>query len=217
MATQYIDFHTHRLPSQDVIALRSYSVGMDNMPEPIVDAEHTTAGVHPWHILHTNLDHAMDILRQLNIVAIGEIGLDYAIDTNRELQTEVFEQQLDIAHSRSLPVVIHCVRAFEDVIRLLVKYKIEHVVFHSFTGNKTQLKRVVDAGYYVSLSPVSLGSAKTIEAVKATDRIYEYMFLETDDSNELIENIYERCAKLLNTTTQQLKENIYRNYITFFE
>lgn len=217
MTTRYIDFHTHRLPSQDIIALRSYSVGVDNMPEPIVDAEHTTAGIHPWDILRIHINNAMDSLRQINVVAIGEIGLDYTIATNRELQTEIFERQLNIAYLRSLPVVIHCVRAFEDVMRLLAKYKIRRAVFHSFTGNKMQLKRVVDAGYYVSLSPASLGSAKTVDAIKITDGSYARMFLETDNSEQFITDIYERCAMLLNTSTELLKENIYRNYITFFK
>ena len=102
-------------------------------------------GIHPWQAEEHPFDSAMFHGAEL----IGEIGLDYACDVDKKIQEELFCKQLVLAKEMGLPVVIHSVRAFEDVLKLLLKYKLEKVVFHGFIGSVEQAKRAVDKGFFL--------------------------------------------------------------------
>ena len=83
---------------------------------------------------------AEDLLQRLvqDIVAIGEIGLDYSEGMPpRELQQAVFRAQLKLARNANLPVIIHCRRAFADLVRILTEERVQEVggVMHAFSGS----------------------------------------------------------------------------------
>ncbi|MDR2893928.1 MAG: TatD family hydrolase [Alistipes sp.] len=152
--------------------------------------------------------------------AIGEIGIDAAIreaagGMKIENQRAAFAAQLEIAERHSLPVVLHCVRAFEAVMEIVAEYSLPGVLFHGFVGLPEQAARAVGAGYYLSFGPRSLSSPRTVEAMRAVPP--ERMFLETDAENVDIDDVYTRVAGLLGTPREELVEQLCHNYKTFFK
>lgn len=107
-------------------------------------------GVHPWYvsnypdieILKTNL---IDEINKYKPDFIGEIGLDY-LKPNLEIQKEYFICQLLIAKKFNLPVVIHCVHAYNDIITLLKQHKIAKGIIHAFNANSTIANQLTTLG-----------------------------------------------------------------------
>ena len=116
-----------------------------------------TAGLHP-HVADTWSDRVRRDLEKLldaGAVAVGETGLDFHYDHSpRDVQRNVFTEQLALANTRDLPVVVHSREADEDTLDLIEASGIaaERVVLHSFSGSVAMLERAIEAGAYVSFS-----------------------------------------------------------------
>ena len=76
-----------------------------------------TVGIHPWQALVGDISAIEDSITTAD--AVGEIGLDFACSVPREEQMRIFRAQLTLAEQHQKPVVLHCVRAFEEVMRIL--------------------------------------------------------------------------------------------------
>ncbi|MDE7069796.1 MAG: TatD family hydrolase [Alistipes sp.] len=176
--------------------------------------EPTFGGVHPWQAAER---FDAEALRRAvgDAQMVGEIGLDYACGVDRELQMRLFRAQLRLAEELRRPVVIHCVKAFEQVMRELRSYRLRAVVFHGFIGSAEQAARAVDAGYYLSFGARAFRSPRTVEALRRTP--LDRLFAETDDSGEPIGEIYRRIAQIIGIDTERLEEEILRNYRKIFE
>lgn len=90
--------------------------------------------------------------------AVGEIGLDYHYDLSpRDVQRDVFRQQIRLARARRLPIVIHSREAEADTFDILAEESAAEVggVFHCFTGDRPMARRALDAGFYISLSGIA--------------------------------------------------------------
>ena len=169
-----------------------------------------TLGVHPWHAL--NGDISAVEAGAVEVDAIGEVGLDFACDVPRERQISLFRAQLAIAERVGKPVVLHCVRAFEEVMKILSEHRLSAVIFHGFIGSKEQAQRAVSEGYYLSFGERTFHSPKTVEAMRSTP--LSHLFVETDESTTPIEEIYTKIAALRGISTTELsiatKENFSR-------
>lgn len=97
------------------------------------------------------------IARQPLARAVGEIGLDYHYDyAPRDAQQQVLRAQVRVARELGLPVVIHSREAEDDTFSILAEEQAAEVggVFHCFTGDRAMARRVLDAGYYLSLAGI---------------------------------------------------------------
>ena len=116
-------------------------------------------------------------------VAVGEIGLDYTFaEVPRGVQEEAFRGQLRLAVAHGLPVLIHCRRAFPDLLRILREEGIERVggVMHAFSGSPEIARACLDLGLYISVAgTVTYGNAvRPVELVRQMP--LESLLLETD-------------------------------------
>jgi len=94
-------------------------------------------------------------IRAGEVVAVGEVGLDYYYEhSNREIQKEFVKRYFDLACAVNLPVVIHCRgdEAFRDLF--CFKQSIS-AVLHCFTGTTAQAKQAMERGWYVSISGIA--------------------------------------------------------------
>ena len=174
------------------------------------------AGVHPSSTAELDEEKFAElrVLAQSGkIVAIGEIGLDY-LRPDREAQLRIFEGQLRLAEAAGKPVVLHCVKAFEETMRLLKQFRLRAVIFHGFIGSPEQAARAVAAGYYLSFGSRALRSPRTVRALGSIPT--QRLFLETDDTPATIESVYATAARLLGMPLDRLKETIYNNYLHIF-
>ena len=171
-----------------------------------------TVGIHPWHA--TDGDISAIEFAAVAADAIGEIGLDFACDTPHEEQIAIFRAQLAIAERLEKPVVLHCVKAFEEVMRILRNYSLKAVIFHGFIGSVEQAQRAVAQGYYLSFGERTFRSPKTIEALRSTP--LSHLFVETDESTTPIEEIYARIAELRGLPVAELTAATEENFALIF-
>jgi TatD DNase family protein len=91
---------------------------------------------------------------------IGEIGLDFSIEglKTKELQLDSFEKILQIVSNKQKILSIHSRRAEKEVLELLIKHNISNAIFHWYSGSKSILLKILDAGYYFSINPSMINS-----------------------------------------------------------
>ncbi|MCL1146423.1 TatD family hydrolase [Shewanella marinintestina] len=118
----------------------------------------STAGVHPHHASEWNLD-SVNAIRQLAtapcVVAIGECGLDYNRDFSpRDIQRQVFADQLALAVELNMPVLMHERDAHADFLAILKEYRpqLPAALLHCFTGNKASLEAYIEQDLYLGVT-----------------------------------------------------------------
>ncbi|NPA79772.1 MAG: TatD family hydrolase [Thermotogae bacterium] len=147
------------------------------------DGVYAVVGLHPYEAERYDegtLARLETLLGLPEVVAVGEIGLDYYRGPDdRKAQRELFIAQISLAERYSLPVVLHVRDAFEDTLAIVGDFPNVPFVFHSFSGDARMLERVVaEANRYVSFS----GMITFLGHVRAAARISprERTFVETD-------------------------------------
>lgn len=164
------------------------------------------------------------------IVAIGEIGLDYHYDDyDKEKQINLFEEQLKIAEKYNKPVIVHTRDALEDTISILKKYPKVKGVIHCFTGSLETANIFIKMGYKLGFGGVTtFKNAKIKEVIKKIDK--SAILLETDSpyltpepnrgkTNEP-SNIYyiaDFISKELNITIDELSKLTKENVASTFD
>ena len=171
-----------------------------------------TVGIHPWHALDNDLSAIEPAVADVD--AIGEIGLDYACDVPREVQITLFRAQLALAERYEKAVVLHCVRAFEEVMKVLAEYRLKAVIFHGFIGSVEQAQRAITQGFYLSFGERTFRSPKSIEAMRSTP--LSQLFVETDESTTPIEKIYAQLAELRGISVAELIAATEENFRRIF-
>ena len=142
-----------------------------------------SAGVHPHEAKALDaavLGEIARLCREPEVVALGEIGLDYYYDrSEREVQREAFRRQLALARELDLPVVIHSRDAAQDTLEIVREYRPRGVV-HCFSYSAEQAREYVELGMYLGFTGVVTfpNAKKPLEAAAAVplDRI----LIETD-------------------------------------
>jgi len=131
------------------------------------------------------------------LVAIGEIGLDYYWDkTYKEEQQEVLRRQLFLARELNLPVILHNREATEDILRIVREVQMSNVqsqipnlrgVFHCFNGSKETAQQILNMGFYLGIGGVltfkncKLGETLSeLSALHSPSSILNRLLLETD-------------------------------------
>ncbi|MBI4654266.1 MAG: YchF/TatD family DNA exonuclease [Nitrospirae bacterium] len=154
-----------------------------------LSAEHSeiylSVGIHPHNTKSLNEDvynEIRDWLKHPNVVAIGEIGLDYHyMHSPKETQIDAFKKQLAIAKDSGLPVIVHSREAKDDTMRILKEaaHGISGVL-HCFSGNIDMAKNAMEMGFYISIAgPVTFQNAKNLKEI-ARFIPDEYLLIETD-------------------------------------
>lgn len=210
----YINIHSHE-PDTNNLTIQSLSKSF----ERTAGSGYYSVGLHPWFIdplkWETDLANLKKTLQLHSVVAIGECGLDRLCKTDYMLQQQVFEAQVQLANETKKPLILHVVRAHEDVLRILNLCKnTMPFVFHGFNKNKTIAQKILDAGGYLSFGK-AVDQATVANIVKhiATDRF----FLETDDAPVSIAAIYETVARIRNISVEALSLQIQKNTAQIFK
>jgi TatD DNase family protein len=140
-------------------------------------------GLHPCSVTEgyeKELDIVTEYLRQRKFLAIGEIGLDFYWDkTFTQQQYASFHQQINIALENDLPIVIHSRNAIDECIEVVKEHPGINGVFHCFSGNEEQAKKIIDLDFMLGIGGVvtfkNAGLDKVIEKIGLS-----HVILETD-------------------------------------
>jgi TatD DNase family protein len=140
-----------------------------------------TAGLHPHEAKH-GVDTIVPFIDDPNVIAIGECGLDYYYDHSpRDAQRLAFAAQIQLAHERSLPLVIHTRDAWQETFDILdAEGTPERTIFHCFTGGPDEAAQCLRRGAYLSFSGIV--TFKTATELHEAARLcpIERMLAETD-------------------------------------
>ncbi len=139
-----------------------------------------TLGIHPTEEISINsLKFIEENLSNKKIVGIGEIGLDYYWNKNKEEQIDKFIKQLDLALKYNKPVVIHSREATNDTYEILKNYPSLKKDIHCFSGSLEMAKNYIKINSYLGIGGVlTFKNSKLKEVIKEID--LKYLLLETD-------------------------------------
>ncbi|MBA4240727.1 MAG: hydrolase TatD [Sphingobacteriaceae bacterium] len=208
----YINIHTHHLSKDNGVFLFNNRFGFDK--EQYFE-KYFSVGIHPWDAdLQISILELEKIIQHSNCLAIGECGLDKLIDIDLELQKRIFISQLDLAVKYQKPMIIHCVKAFDELIEICQSYHLKiPLIIHGFNKSQQLLQQLINKGFYISLHH-SVFDKVDYDFFNIP---LEKIFLETDNNESiLIEDVYEKAAVCFQIQEDDLKEKIYTNFTALF-
>lgn len=170
------------------------------------------------------------ILVAREVVAVGEIGLDYHYDNVDEAaQQALFVKQIELANTYGYPLLIHMRDATKDTLDILEKYHKTKFLMHCFSGSKETAQTVLRMGGYISFAgPLTFKNARGLLDVPPVVPI-DRMFVESDapfltphpfrgkeNEPQYVRYTFDKLAELLQIDKKALADQMQLNYEQFF-
>lgn len=145
-------------------------------------------GVHPHAASEYNQeveDKLIELAKNENVRAIGEIGLDYYYDNSpRDIQVQVFKKQIELANKLKLPIVVHSREAAKETFDIISSYKEKYkdlkFLIHCFSQSVEMMREYVKMGCYIALGGVVTFKNSKVPKEVAKEVPLENLLLETD-------------------------------------
>lgn len=211
MQSYPIDIHTHQLsvPGKVIVSC---------LPDTFCPQEGGwySVGIHPWQLDSYDWTdtafraHFEALVRHPQVLAVGEAGLDKLISVSLDSQTDALRYQADVAEAIGKPLVLHLVKATAELLALKREFnpRVPWIV-HGFRGKAQLAQDLVRHGLYLSF-----GARYQEEALRQMPA--DRLFLETDESDVPISDLYERAALVRGVTCDELVETVSRNVQSVF-
>lgn len=220
----FIDMHTHqRLPLMEnretaqVISI--YNLEPEEYGEKATESLRLSAGIHPYRLLEKKaIEEELQVIERLcaenRIQFIGECGLDSLKGPDLRSQEETFCAHIHLAEQYHKPLIIHCVRAFDALIRIKKRQGIQvPAIIHGYHKSPEMARQLYDHGFILSFGKGMMRpESPTAKALVETWKAELPFFLETDGSGMDIRNVYEAASNLLKTSTDPLKDAIFATW-----
>ncbi|MEM5799304.1 MAG: TatD family hydrolase [Candidatus Aenigmatarchaeota archaeon] len=194
---------------------------------------YVSLGIHPTDVIEMSDDDIEKYSKFIErnkrkIIAIGEIGLDYhwITDEKQKQRTkEIFLFFLNLAKELDKPIILHSRKAEEDVLKLVIQEDVKIATFHSYTGNITLARKIIEEGFFISLN-TNLPNSKNAKKI-AKSLPLEQLLTETDapflspytgkvNVPQNVKLVIENVAKLRQMSIEEVKEVILENCESFF-
>ena len=212
--SQFINLHTHYL--HDDINISIYNNRF------LFDTEIKTdylfsIGIHPYDINLVNENSYNELetyLRHKNCKAIGECGLDKLKNPDLNTQKEILHKQLELAIKYDKPIIIHCVKAFDELIEVCKPFENKiKLIIHGFNKSEELALQLISKGFYLSLNHTIFNKENfNFKLLPITK-----LFFETDDNALVtISDVYKMASVKLKRDENELKEKIYSNFKLLF-
>ena len=250
-----IDTHTHLYLEQfkddiDDVISRAKAIGVQRFYLPSINSKYNQSmhdlekkfpndvfcmiGLHPCYV-DDNFDLEIDFIKKQiekhDYKAIGEIGIDLFHEKKYfEQQVIAFEEQIKLAIDYDLPIVIHSRDSFDEIFKVLEKFKCEKLrgIFHCFTGNIDQAYRIIDLNFHLGI-----GGVLTFKNGKISEFLKEIpinkIVLETDspylapsphrgsrNESSYLKIIADKLAKVYNLEIDEISKITQQNSIEIF-
>ena len=222
--TDILDIHTHKqeVDTQGKSIINYplladsplYMPLAENVEVAVGRGSYYSTGIHPWEVRESNVSQQLSFLQQQlqrkQFVAVGEAGLDKLAKAPMELQLAVFKEQVKLSEKLGLPLIIHCVKAMEELLGVKKESRPQQSwIWHGFRGKPEQAVQLLKKGFYLSFGEYY--PDETMQIVPD-----ERLFLETDDSLLDIEDILCQAARVRGVEVEALCEVIRRNIQNVF-
>lgn len=214
---KYIDIHTHTVipkTQENRISFYNRIVGQETLGD-LSHIELFSVGIHPWFIYSDKsndqlLEQLWEKAKQPEVWMIGEAGLDKLHETPLERQLYLFEQQALLAEELHKPLIIHCVKAWSELLALRKKIRpLSPWLIHGFRGKRELAEQLLKENIYLSFGEQFQSAALQIAWPT-------HFFLETDESKLDIQEIYKKAVAALSVPTEMLMEQIEQNFSLLF-
>lgn len=202
----FFDFHHHKKN----ISFGIYNLDLNSAPEDIP----YSIGIHPKAITLNTIEEQFQWLESNiteNCMGIGECGLDSFAEADLKTQEDVFLRQIRISNSIKKPVIIHCVRKFYEVISFK-KYAEQPMIIHGFNKKERIAEDLLNNNFYLSFGKAVLYNLSLQNTLKITP--LNKIFLETDNDDFNIEDLYLKVAEIKNISAEELHQQILENLET---
>ena len=211
----FFDVHTHKKASlENVFSIENTYPNSINFINPF------SIGIHPWFINKDTIEEEFLIieekLQEQNCLAIGECGLDKITVVEFELQKIVFRKQVQLSEKYKKPLIIHCVKAFQEIIAFKKEIQPNEVwILHGFHKNLQVAKSLLKNGIVLSFGAAIINSTK-LQALVLEIPLASIL-LETDNDAKEIITIYKKVAEIKNIEVAVLQQQIEQNFNNIFK
>lgn len=210
----FINIHGHRKANNIQEWVMMNLMAKDYPPDDIENGFYSV-GFHPYNVGKVDEEDTINKVRlsteNTNVFAIGEIGLDKSIDAPLDQQMRIFESQVEIAEYTDLPVILHVVRAFNEMIEfMMVHQPVVPMIIHGYNGSAQMAETLIKAGFLLSFGEaIARDHSKIIESLVMVP--VEKLFLETDEGDLDIREIYQFAAEVKGISMDHLRVQIFEN------
>lgn len=203
-----IDHHTHikgnaESRNNDIVRILNISVE-DNIPDT-----YFSIGLHPCDKKYLSDDYMQIVYqtaKQSNCVGIGETGLDYLHNEDRDTQKRFFEKHIELSEILKKPLIIHLVKATNDILEMKRKMSPKQVwMIHGFRGKPTVARIMIENNIYLSMGVFR--NKESLSMAYQNGRL----LLETDENTTTINEVYKSVSEDLSVSFDELVYNINRN------
>ena len=217
---EYIDIHTHDARSAANAFFIENLMAHEGRSPVDIPEQACSFGIHPWFLNEKNYTQLINGVNNAagfpNLLAIGECGFDKLRGPSMELQRKAFEEQISISEAIGKPVVIHCVRAWDELLPEVKRVRPKMPWFvHGFRGNTELAEQLLSKGMYLSFWFDFVIRPEAAHLLRSLPK--ERIFLETDSSDIDIRDIYKKVAADLDLSVDELKSIILENFRRFFK
>jgi TatD DNase family protein len=210
----FFDVHTHSFSSDKNV----FSI-LNTYPNSLDFTQPFSIGIHPWFLNTDKIEQELvfveNKLQDKNCFALGECGLDKLIAVDFELQKEVFKKQIQISEKYKKPLIIHCVKAHQEIIEIKKEVKPTQVwILHGFNKNKQLAESFLKNGIILSFGSAIIKNKKLQEVF--LELPISSLLLETDASDIEIQEIYQKASEIKNSSLKDLQAAIHQNFKRIF-
>ncbi|MDR1742460.1 MAG: TatD family hydrolase [Dysgonamonadaceae bacterium] len=166
-----------------------------------------SCGIHPWYAedSENQLAYLAEIASDPRIVAIGETGLDKLKGPSYDVQIPVFKKHIELSENLGKPVIVHCVKAWDELIRVRKETNPSQPwIIHGYRGKPELTKRLVKEGFMFSF-----GDDINVDSMQFIPQ--ESMFCETDEDEMDIRDVYLQAAQALDMEIKVFAEIVTKN------
>lgn len=194
------------------------------------DFIYASVGYHPHDAQDYDNEVVKDLATNDKVIALGEIGLDYYRNLSpTKIQKQVFAQQIEIAKSLNLPIIIHDRDAHEDCYAILREHQAKNVVFHCFSGDVLFAEKLLSEGWKISITGTV--TYNNNQSLKDVVRMIpdDCFFVETDspyltpvpnrgkrNAPFYLPYVIEEIAKIRMQSPNRIAEITFDNAVKFF-
>jgi TatD DNase family protein len=211
---QFLDIHTHRQgENPGVRSILSLSLTGDQAID-LSENQEVSVGLHPWFATIEHLEESFfrlnEIAKSPQVKLIGECGLDRLRGESLEKQLIILKKQLCLAAEINKPVILHCVKGFDELMAVKKEMKLDiPFILHGFNKHEALGRQLLNKGFFLSFGKAILNADSGAAAILKDIDVF---FLETDDADYNIVEIYEAAANLKNCSVNELKALIFANW-----
>ena len=203
-----IDCHTHDASANDAI------INLDRFSDAVNLSLFYSAGIHPWNAENATeslFSRLEQLLQLVNVVAVGECGIDKAIATPIDVQQSVMMRQVELSEKYEKTLIVHCVRAWQEIIDLHKSIKpSQKWIIHGFRAKPTVLEALLKEDLFIAYGPL-------FNAQSLVNTPLNRLLIETDESHRSIDEVSQSVSDTLGISASKLIMSVSTNICQCFK